>query len=56
MTIRDAEEPPVRAALSSILQKGSKAYDLIAAAPLIIWYCFSAAGLLQMLHAKAANP
>jgi len=54
MSIRDAEQPPMRTALSSLLQKGSKTYDLIAAAPLIVWYCLSAAGLLRLLHAKIA--
>jgi protein-S-isoprenylcysteine O-methyltransferase Ste14 len=42
----------IRPSLSPELQKGGKAFDLLAAAPLILLYSLSASGLLHFVHEK----
>lgn len=46
---------PAPPSLSMELRKGSKTYDLLAAAPLIVWYGMSAAGVVPSLTAKLAQ-
>jgi protein-S-isoprenylcysteine O-methyltransferase Ste14 len=40
----------LNAAFSASLRRGGKAYDLLAALPLIVWYVLSAADLLSVTH------
>ena len=48
---------PLLARLRSaeMLQRGSKAYDLVAAAPLILWFGVSGTGCLAYLHERLAQ-
>lgn len=44
-----------RAFPARVFQKGSKAYDLLAAAPLVVWYILSASDTVRVLREKSSQ-